>query len=74
MLRVGIATGAGLSHGPAFAAIINGGPGAPPEDMRGDFEDVRVTCVWDKEPGVAEKPRRGLRHRSRRGIARRGRA
>jgi len=55
MLRVGIVTGAGLSHGPAFAAIINGGPGAPPEDIRGAFEDVRVTCVWDKERGVAEK-------------------
>jgi predicted dehydrogenase len=55
VLRIGIVTGAGLSHGPAFAGIINGGSGAPPQDMRDDFGDVRVTCVWDKEPGVAEK-------------------
>lgn len=55
MIRVGIATGAGLAHGPSFASIINGGPGAPPEDMRADFAEVRVVAVWDKEPGVAEK-------------------
>ena len=53
MLRIGIVTGAGLAHGPSFAGIINGGPDAPPPDP--DFKEVRVTAVWDKEPGVAEK-------------------
>jgi predicted dehydrogenase len=55
MLRIGIVTGAGLAHGPSFAAIINGGPGAPAPEMRADFTDVRVTAVWDKGPGVAAK-------------------
>jgi len=55
MLRIGIVTGAGLAHGPSFAAIINGGPGAPPPEMRAELADVRVTAVWDKEPAVAQK-------------------
>ena len=54
MIRIGIVTGAGLAHGPAFAGIINGGPGAPPQDMRRGFEDARITAVWDAKPGVAE--------------------
>lgn len=53
MLRIGIVTGAGLAHGPSFAGIINGGPNAPPPDP--ELNEVRVTAVWDQEPGVAEK-------------------
>jgi predicted dehydrogenase len=53
VLRIGIVTGAGLAHGPAFAGIINGGPNAPPPDP--DLADVRVTAVWDRDRAVAEK-------------------
>ena len=56
MIRIGIISGAGLSHGDGFAGIINGvGPAAPPESARYGFDDARVTVVWDKEPEVARK-------------------
>jgi len=54
MLRIGIVTGAGLAHGPAFAGIINGSRDTPPGSYP-DLADVRVTAVYDQETAVAEK-------------------
>ena len=54
MLRIGIVTGAGLAHGPAFAGIINGGRDAS-SASHPDLTDVRVTAVYDKETAVAER-------------------